>query len=371
MKGEFTEPYRKPDIGCLELLKKGGGDCSTLSLRRAAAMDRMQSRFHVRAGEFFPIRRGRRGRMRSVRAIAAAMVAVCIFSCGNSLHGQAVQGKVSQANDHAGQTSATLAESLRSSIGLRKGDPGFDADADLNGDGVVNAVDVALWRLGRGKGNVPATTGIGPNEVVGTSVASTGEQIIVEGQTTFALPGRTVSVLFLIRANTTQLLSYTLDVNIVPQSDSMGTVTANVSATNFYDVRNLITAGGAMRDPFFSVIQDNGDDGVSVTTITSDLSTVQAVDNVNDVLAEVFFDVPQNALGDFTIVLASGSALVDGNAASVPFTFTPGTIRVSNSIPVVSEWGMIVLSLSVLAAGSAIFVRRLQVAVGLGSGERI
>ena len=303
--------------------------------------------------------------MRSVRAIAAAMVAVCISFGGNSLLAQAVQGKVSQADHPVSPTSASFAESLRSSIGLRKGDPGFDADADLNGDGMVNAVDVALWRLGRGKGNVPATVGSDSSEHEGTSVASTGERIIVKGQTTFALPGTTVSVLFLIRDNSTPLLSYTLDVNIVPQSGSTGTVTANVSATNFYDVRNLITAGGAMRDPFFSVIQDNGSGGVSVTTITSDLSTVQAVDNVNDVLAQVFFDVPQGALGDFTIELASGSVLVDGNAASVPFTFTPGTIQVSNSIPAVSEWGMIVLSLSVLAAGSAIFIKRQHVAMAV------
>jgi hypothetical protein len=139
-------------------------------------------------------------------------------------------------------------------------------------------------------------------------------------------------------------------------------VTANVSATNFYDQRNIFTAGGTMRDPFFSMIDDNGSGGVSVTTITADFSTVLAVDNVNDVLAQVFFDVPQDALGDFTIELGSASVLVDGNAAPVPFAFTPGTIQVSNSIPAVSEWGMIVLSLSVLAAGCVVFVKRHGVA---------
>ena len=242
-------------------------------------------------------------------------------------------------------------------MGLRAGDPGFNTATDLNNDSMVNAVDVALWRLGRGKGNVPATTGTGSSGETGTLAAST-EQIIVEGQTTLALPGTTVSVLFLIRDNTTPILSYTLDVNIVPQSGSMGTVTANVSMTNFYDIRNLITADGAVRDAFFSVIQDNGGGGVSVTTITSDLSTVQAVDNVNDVLAEVFFDVPQNALGDFTIELASGSVLVDGNAASIPFSFTPGTIQVSNSIPAMSEWGTMVLALLVVTVGCVVFVKR-------------
>ena len=299
---------------------------------------------------------GRKGRMKTIRAIAAVMVAVCISFGGNSLLAQAIQGNVGRADKEAAPSFEVLAESLQSSIGLRAGDPGFNTATDLNNDGMVNAVDVALWRLGRERGNVPAMSGNDPTGNTGTITAST-EWVIVEGLTTFALPGTTVSVLFLIRDNTTPLLSYTLDVNIVPQSGSTGTVTANVSMTNFYDVRNLITAGGAMRDPFFSVIQDNGS-GVSVTTITSDLSTVQAVDNVNDVLAQVFFDVPPDALGDFTIELASGSVLVDGNAATVPFAFTPGTISVTNSIPAVSEWGMMVLGLFVVTAGCVVLVKR-------------
>jgi len=298
--------------------------------------------------------------MKAIQSIAAAIVAVGIFSCGNSLHAQAVQGNVSQADQHSTPRSAALAESFRSSIGLRAGNPGFDADADLNNDKIVNAVDVALWRLGRDRGSVPAMGGSASIQEAGRIAAST-ERVIVEGQTTFALPGTTVSVLLLIRDNTTPLLSYTLDVNIVPQSGSMGTVPANVPATNFFDARNLITAGGAMRDPFFSVIQDNGNGGVSVTTITSDLSTVQAVDNVNDVLAQVLFDVPQDALGDFSIELASGSVLVDGNAASVPFAFTPGTIHVMNPIPAVSEWSMMVLALLVVTAGCLVFVKRARI----------
>jgi hypothetical protein len=291
--------------------------------------------------------------MKTIRTIAAAIVAVCIFSCGNSLYARAVKGKVSQANNQSTQTAAP-AESLRSSIGRRAGDPKFDPTADLNGDGVINALDVALWGLS-GRSNAPPDVA---SQRDGTAPAVTGERIIVEGQTTFALPGQTVSVLFLIRDNTTPILSYTIETNAVAQAGAVGTLTANVAMTNFYDVRNLITAGGATRDPFFSFIEDNGNGGVSVTTITADLSTVQAVDNVNDVLAQVFFDVPQDALGDFTIELASGSVLVDGNAAPVPFAFTSGMIRVTNSIPAVGEWGMMILGLLVLTAGCAVFVKR-------------
>jgi len=297
--------------------------------------------------------------MKTIRAIAAAIVAVCICFWGNSLLAQAPQGEASQADRHFVQ--ATLAESLRSSIGLRAGDPGFDADADLDNDGIVNAVDVAHWRLGRGQGSI---TAMGLTDSVGNtgSVAASTERVIVEGQTTFALPGTTVSVLFLIRDNTTPILSYTIETNAVAQTGATGSVTANVSATNFFDVRNLITAGGAMRDPFFSTIEDNGNSGVSVTTITSDLSTVLAVDDVNDVLAQVFFDVPQDALGDFSIDLASGSVLVDGNAATIPFAFTPGTIHVVSPIPAVSDWGMMVLTLLVAMAGCVVFAKRHGVA---------
>jgi hypothetical protein len=254
-----------------------------------------------------------------------------------------------------------LAEAIKSSIGRRAGDPKFDPHADLNGDGFVNALDVAMFRLGRFRKSADAVSRIDPRNAPsseGYAEIVTGEQIIVEGQTTLALPGTTVSALFMIRDNTTPILSYTLDVNIVPQSGSIGTVTANVAMTNFHDVRNLITAGGAMRDPFFSMIEDNDSGGVSITTITADFSTVVAVDNVNDVLAQVFFDVPPDALGDFTIALEAASILVDGNASPVPFAFTLGTIRVTNSIPAVSEWGMIVLSLLVLAAGSVTFAKR-------------
>ncbi len=106
--------------------------------------------------------------MKTIRAIAAAIVAVCICFWGNSLHAQGFATDSNQAENQGAPTSEALAESLRSSIGLWRSEP----------------------------------------------------------------------------------------------------------ATNFYDIRNLITAGGAMRDPFFSVIQDNGSGGVSVTTITSDLSTV-------------------------------------------------------------------------------------------------
>jgi len=256
------------------------------------------------------------------------------------------------------------ADALRDSIGRSAGRPGFNPVADLNNDGTVNALDVALFRQAKREGRLPSQTTTAMQTVAGT------ERIIVEMPISTAFPGQTVSVLFLLRDNTTPLSSYTVDVDIVSEPGAVGTVTANVGLTNFFDQQNFITASGATRDPFFSAIVDNGTGGVSVTTNTNDFSTVLAIDDMNDVLAQVFFDVPQDALGDFTVQLNAQSALLDGNIASVSFVTTPGTIRVlvPPPIPAVSEWGMIVMSLLLVAAGSVVFAKHGSVD-GLHGGE--
>lgn len=262
------------------------------------------------------------------------------------------------------------AEALRASIGRSVGQPDFNPSADLNDDGVVNAQDVALFRVAQREGRLPSRTTGAAQAVAGT------ERIIVEPETTVALPGQTVSVLVLVRDNTTPLVGYSLEVSAVADAGAVGSVTANVGLTNFFDAQNLITAcppavcpTGAIRDSFFSVIADNGSGGVTIDTLTADCSTVLAVDDVNDVLAQVFFDVPLDALGDFTIRLGSSSTLIDANAVAVSFAFTPGTIRVLDpaSIPTVSEWGMIVMSVLLIAAGCVVFAKR-GGAIGLAGG---
>lgn len=115
----------------------------------------------------------------------------------------------------------------------------------------------------------------------------------------------------------------------MPIADAVGTVTVDVSATNFYDgIQNIITEGGAELHPEFSVIIDPGDGGVFVNAITANNSTVLAVDGINDVLAEVFFDASGDACGDFVIQLGPASALADGDAFPVPFGFESGMMHV-------------------------------------------
>jgi len=245
---------------------------------------------------------------------------------------------------------------MRASLGRKIGQEGFNPVADLNRDGVVNVLDAALLRLREsGRRNIQAKRAV---RVAGT------DQIIIEPVRVNALPGQQVAVLCLIRGNTTPLLGYTLDVTATASPGAIGSLVLDVSGTNFFDSRNVITAGGSTRDPLFSVIESDGAGGLSITALTDDLSTVLAVDNVNDVLAEVLFDVPPGAEGEFVVTLGSGSALSDMNGAAIPFTFLPGTIRVFNpaEVPVVSEWGMIVMILLLVVAGWVVLARRAYIA---------
>jgi hypothetical protein len=260
------------------------------------------------------------------------------------------------AIDEQQGTFDSQAEAIRNSLGRPVDFNRNSTVVDLNGDGVVNILDAGLFRLGinrigegRGNDGVP-------------SAALQGERIVVEPQSSVVISGSSLSVLFLIRDNTTPLAGYTLDVTVTGEPGTMGTVTANVAATDFYDVQNLITAGGASRDPFFSVVQGSEGGGVSLSTMTDDLSTVLAVDGVNDVLGQVVFEVSEDAHGDFTIQLTPSSALADGNFDYVPFTFAPATIRALNPalVPAASDWGLLVLGLLTVTAGSLLLRKGLN-----------
>lgn len=113
-----------------------------------------------------------------------------------------------------------------------------------------------------------------------------------------------------------------------------GSVSVDVSLTNFFDSQNLITAAGLTRDPSFSLILPSGVNGAFISTNTNDGSTTLATSGVNDVLAQLFFSASADASGQFAIQLGAGSALSDGQGFAVDFDFTPGTITVQNG-PVV------------------------------------
>lgn len=216
--------------------------------------------------------------------------------------------------------------------------------ADLNGDGCVNVLDVAMWR----QINSGATF-VQPDAP--TSNLGPAEQIVLLNPNVVVSPGESAVLFFLIRNNTTPLLGYSLDVDIAAAPGATGTVTANVAATSFYEVLNLISAGGATLDPTFSVITDPGDGGVFINAITEDNSTVLAAAGVNDVLARVVVNASTDADGEFDVQLGPASVLSDGAAFPVPFTFEDGIVTIRQTVPIISRGSLAIMFALVLLIG--------------------
>lgn len=234
------------------------------------------------------------------------------------------------------------------------GDLGFAGVTDSNADGVINILDVAAGRI-NGRNSM--------RRVESQPWASLGsETIAVYPAVTVTPAGQSISFLVLLSGNTTPVLGYSVDIEFDPPLGSVSSIWADVQTTNFFDPQNLITAAGGTRDPLFSVIQSNPSGGVFVNTITNDNSTMLAVDGANDVLAEVYVDVPRMALGDYQIVLSQITALSDGNAQPIPFTYAPAIIRVTPPIPAASAWGLASLFLGMAVAATILLRRTLAVA---------
>lgn len=226
---------------------------------------------------------------------------------------------------------------LRAALGQCAGDPGFDPRADLNEDGCVNVLDVAILR--KRAGELKASDDLEPSDVgeSGRRTASGGgcttEEIFVREGAITVQAGLCGKARLLLRCNSTPLLGYSLDVDISPVGGAAGSVTADVALTNFYIVKNLIEANpSADLDPLFSLILDPGDGGVFVNAITADVTTPVTAAPGMDVLAEVFFDASANADGDFTIQLGPATALSDANADAVAYDFATRTIKVGGCL---------------------------------------
>ena len=93
---------------------------------------------------------------------------------------------------------------------------------------------------------------------------------------------------------------------------------------------------------------DPGDDGVFINGISNSLQNVDlAVDGVSDALAQVVFNVPLNALGQFEISFGKGTSIgtfVDDDIEPVDFTYDTLVIEV------VPEPASFVLQLLAIAA---------------------
>jgi len=163
--------------------------------------------------------------------------------------------------------------------------------------------------------------------ILGGLMVASGAQaamILPETPSIVTTPGQSVSVLWLIEDVQTPLFGYSLDIDTTGPT---GGVSIDTDATNFFADRNLILAGGFELDPLFSLIQSDGMGGAFISTNTADGSTVLPTPGVNDVLAEVVFDVSSDALGDYVFGLGPGSALSDGQG--FPVTFSSQTLTIT------------------------------------------
>lgn len=141
--------------------------------------------------------------------------------------------------------------------------------------------------------------------------------------------GEAFSALVLISDAVESLVGYTVSVRVVPQDGATGTITRDVASSNFFEAQNLIEQGGDTLDPNLSVIGPGTGGAVFFNALTASLNPVPpAVVGVSDALAQAWFNVSEDASGDFEIVLGSSTVLLDGNSNPVPFDFETVKITV-------------------------------------------
>ncbi len=190
---------------------------------------------------------------------------------------------------------------------------------DHNADGVSNVLDVAIER--------GLTGPVDPDAEVR---APTGNVSITPMDSTIEA-GDEVRLLYVIQPAGIPFFGYSLDIDISPVGPTTGSLVPNVSLTNFFDAQNLITAGGATRDPFFSVILGAPDGGVFVSTNTADGSGVLPVVGVNDVLVELVLDASADASGEFRIEFGLGTAFADVNGQPIPVGLSSASVVVESA----------------------------------------
>jgi PEP-CTERM motif len=171
--------------------------------------------------------------------------------------------------------------------------------------------------------------------------------------------GDIVEIQVVLRENTTNLVSYSLDVDIVPSLDAFGDVAGDAPSSNFFDSRNLI-----LNDPddsldgLFSLIVGQGDGGVFFNAQSASGTPVDlAIDGFSDGLGIVSIVIPDDAFGEFEISLGSASNLYDGRDA-VSFASNPLIINV---VPEPSALGLLALVMIAVARRRGVLGHRRSV----------
>ena len=150
---------------------------------------------------------------------------------------------------------------------------------------------------------------------------------------TDVLAGESFSLLVQLSDNNIPLVGYSLNVDVAGTLKSSGSVVGDAGLSNFFLERNLIARGGGILNPTFSLIIDPGDGGLFVNAIEQRRRVVNvATPGVNDVLAQLVFNVSPDATGFFVIEFGPFTTLatevVDGPIKDVPFASSAVTVRV-------------------------------------------
>ena len=159
---------------------------------------------------------------------------------------------------------------------------------------------------------------------------ASAEQVLLEGPSQ-VFAGDSFSVLVKLTDNTTPLIAYAVDVSGSPMPGAVGSIFVDPFDSNFRDgTDNLITEGGGSLHPASDIIQ-LGSNRLYFFALNFDLS--QTVDlatlGVNDVLGEVIFDVPLDALGNFELFFSPATTVLVGlDSVEVPYEMPLPTLNV-------------------------------------------
>ena len=164
--------------------------------------------------------------------------------------------------------------------------------------------------------------------------------------------GETFSMLVWLSEPTLGLAGYSLNVDVAAEPGASGEVTANFDETNFFPDHNLILAGGSQFNDALTFIADPGDGGVFIQAFTIDFEPIDAVLGINDILAQVVFDVSPDASGLFTFSFGNGTQL--SHVPGIEVTFD----TIDHTVTVVPEPTTVILLAAGMAWGGVTAARR-------------
>lgn len=126
------------------------------------------------------------------------------------------------------------------------------------------------------------------------------------------------SALLRLTSDSAPVSGYSLEIEVVPLPGTSGSVTVNAVATGFYDLQNLITAGGLERDPARSGIFLSPERVLGFARTIDDV-LVAPVPGINDVLLDLHLLPSPGSFGDFELRFGPATAFYGAGGASVPF----------------------------------------------------